>query len=256
MGLSRQLRRHGHKGDTAGTADVGGGRGRALARDTVVVIPIGAAAKEHGPHLRLNNDWSIAEYLKRRLLEVAEVVVAPTIGYHYYPAFVEYPGSVSLRLETARDFVIDIVRSLAAFGPRRFYALNTGVSTVQALRPAAEALAADRLLLRYTDILAVAADAVGSVEEQNGGTHADEIETSIMLYIAAESVDMSKAACDYHPGKGRLTRTPGGAGIYSPTGIYGDAPLAAWAKGRAVVEAMVGGILRDIAKLRSEPLPA
>jgi creatinine amidohydrolase len=226
-----------------------------LSPETIVVIPIGAAAKEHGPHLRLNNDWTIADHLKRRVLEAAEVVVAPNIGYHHYPAFVEYPGSVSLRLETARDLVIDIARSLAAFGPRRFYALNTGVSTLHALRPAAEALAADRLLLRYTDILAVAADTVRSVQQQDGGTHADEIETSIMLYIAPESVDMSKAVRDFHPGKGRLTRAPGGTGVYSPTGIYGDATLATWAKGRAVVEAMVVGILRDIESLRSEPLP-
>ena len=227
----------------------------ALSPEAIVVIPIGAAAKEHGPHLPLNNDWTIAEHLKRRVLEVAEVVIAPTIGYHYYPAFVEYPGSVSLRLETARELVIDIARSLAAFGPRRFYALNTGVSTSQALRPAAEALAADRIVLRYTDILAVAADTVRSVQEQDGGTHADEIETSIMLYIAPESVDMSKAVRDFHPGKGRLTRGPGGTGVYSPTGIYGVATLATWAKGRAVVEAMVVGILRDIESLRSEPLP-
>jgi L-cysteine/cystine lyase len=42
------------------------------------VIPLGAAAKEHGPHLRLKNDLLIAEYLKRRVLERARVVVAPT----------------------------------------------------------------------------------------------------------------------------------------------------------------------------------
>jgi len=29
--------------------------------NTVVVIPLGAAAKEHGPHLKLKNDWLIAE---------------------------------------------------------------------------------------------------------------------------------------------------------------------------------------------------
>jgi len=228
----------------------------ALSPETVVVIPIGAAAKEHGPHLRLNNDWTIAEHLKRRVLEVPGVVVAPSIGYHHYPAFIEYPGSVSLRLETARDLVIDIVRSLAAFGPRRFYALNTGVSTLRALSPAREALAADGLLLTYTDILAVAAETVRAVQEQDGGTHADEIETSIMLYLAPEGVDMSKAVRDYHPGNGRLTRTLGDTGVYSPTGIYGDATLATWAKGRAIVEAMVRGIVCDIERLRSEPLPS
>src|SRR5437762_898086 len=61
-----------------------------LTSDTVVVIPLGAASKEHGPHLKLKNDWLIAEYLKRRVLASAKVVVAPTVNYHFYPAFVEY----------------------------------------------------------------------------------------------------------------------------------------------------------------------
>ncbi len=81
---------------------------KVLTRDTVVVIPLGAAAKEHGPHLKLKNDWLIAEYLKRRVLEQSNVVIAPTVNYHFYPAFVEYPGSTTLRLETGRDLIVDI----------------------------------------------------------------------------------------------------------------------------------------------------
>ncbi len=76
---------------------------KVLTPETVVVIPLGAAAKEHGPHLKLKNDWLIAEYLKRRVLEQSNVVIAPTVNYHFYPAFLEYPGSTSLRLETARS---------------------------------------------------------------------------------------------------------------------------------------------------------
>jgi creatinine amidohydrolase len=226
-----------------------------LTPERIVVLPLGAAAKEHGPHLRLNNDWTIAEYLKHRVLEAADLVVAPTLGYHHYPAFVEYPGSVSLRLETARDLVVDICRSLGNFGPRRFYVLNTGVSTVQALVPAAEALAGDGVLLRFADVLTLARAETKRVQEQEGGTHADEIETSMMLYIAPESVDMRKAVRDYRPGQGRLTRTPEAEGTFSATGVYGDATLATWSKGRAVVEARVAGILADIERLRTEPLP-
>src|SRR5262249_54806522 len=59
---------------------------KVLTRETVVVIPIGAAAKEHGPHLLLKNDWILAEHLKRRVLERCDVVVAPTLAYHFYPA--------------------------------------------------------------------------------------------------------------------------------------------------------------------------
>ena len=65
---------------------------RVLKPDAVVVIPLGAAAKEHGPHLRLKNDFVLAEYFKRRVMAREAAVVAPTINYHFYPAFVEYPG--------------------------------------------------------------------------------------------------------------------------------------------------------------------
>jgi len=229
---------------------------KVLTPDTVVVVPIGAAAKEHGPHLRLKNDLVLAEYFKRRLIERLPVVVAPTVNYHFYPSFVEYPGSTTLRLETARDVLVDICRSLARFGPRRFYALNTGVSTIRALQPAADLLAADGLVFRFTDILKVGAAAEESVRRQEGGTHADEIETSMMLYIDPSLVDMRKAVKDYHPsGTGGLTRDPSGKGTYSPTGIWGDPTLATRDKGRTVVEAMVEGMVADVMALAAAPAP-
>ncbi len=232
---------------------------KALAGDQIVVIPLGAGSKEHGPHLRLDNDYQLAEYFKRRVLAASNVVVAPTITYHYYPAFLEYPGSTHLRQETARDVVVDIVNSLAPYGPKRFYVLNTGVSTLVPLKESAAALAAAGVLMRYTDVLTIATTAEATVKQQPEGTHADEIETSMMLYIAPERVDMSKAAKDISPregGRGGLTRVQGrGVGRYSPTGIYGDATLATREKGRVVVEAMVAGMLREIEALRSAPLP-
>ncbi len=217
---------------------------------SVVLLPLGAAAKEHGPHLPLDNDRRLAEYLAERVAKARDVIVAPTIAYHYYPAFVEYPGSTTLRLETARDLVTDIVSSIAAHGPRRFYVLNTGVSTARALEPAAAELSRRGLLLRYTDVLAAGSRARAALEQQSGGTHADEMETSMMLHIAPWSVNMSKAVKDFHPGEGRLTPRAGGAGVYSPSGIYGDATLATAAKGERLVEAMLADILADIAALR------
>jgi len=227
-----------------------------LRADAVVVFPLGAASKEHGPHLRLKNDWLIAEYLKTRLMDTEDVIVAPTIAYHYFPAFLEYPGSISLRLETARDVVVDAVRSLARYGPRRFYVLNTGVSTVRALAPAAAILAVEGTLLQYTDLLECLGPIEREVAQQEWGTHADEIETSMMLYIAPGSVDMTKAQKDYHADRpGGLTRDPNGAGIYSATGTWGDPTLATRAKGERVVEALVARIRADVEALRAAPLP-
>lgn len=227
---------------------------RLLTPDAVIVIPLGAAAKEHGPHLKLKNDWTMAEYLKRRVLQQANVVIAPTLNYGFYPAFVEYPGSTSLRLETARDMVVDICRSLARHGPRRFYVLNTGISTLRALQPAAKLLAVDGILLRYTD-LKITEAVEQTIREEEGGTHADEIETSMMLYMAPAAVNMKKAVKDYHPNRpGPLTRNENGAGTYSATGIWGDPTLATRAKGEKVTSALVAGILKEIEELRQSPL--
>jgi len=226
-----------------------------LTPDTVIVIALGAESKEHGPHLKLRNDWTMAEYFKRRILNDSDVVIAPSINYHFYPAFVEYPGSTTLRLETARDLVVDICSSLAKHGPRRFYIINTGVSTLRALGPSAEILAKEGILLRYTDILTVSGGVSKALTQQKEGTHADEIETSKMLFIDPQSVDMSKASRDYPTGQGPLTPDKDRAGRYSPSGIYGDATLATRAKGEKVVEASVQGILKEIEQLRTAPLP-
>jgi creatinine amidohydrolase len=229
-----------------------------LTPDTVVVIALGAESKEHGRHLQLNNDFLMAEGLKKRVLDAApqNVVVAPTINYSFYPAFLEYPGSTSLSLDTARAMFSDIIHSLAHYGPRRFYILNTGISTLRPLAQAAADLSNDGIVLRYTDL--TKDDPVEKKVRQSGGTHADEIETSMMLYIAPDTVRMKKAARDLNPNQpGGLTRDPQGKGTYSPTGAWGDPTLATREKGRAVVESLVSTILKDIDDLhQATPPPA
>jgi creatinine amidohydrolase len=226
-----------------------------LTPDTVVVIALGAESKEHGRHLQLNNDFLMAEYLKKRVLDTAiqNTVIAPTINYSFYPAFLEYPGSTSLSVDTARAMITDIIHSLAYYGPRRFYILNTGISTLRPLAQAAAELAKDGIVLHYTDL--TRDDPVEKKVRQSGGTHADEIETSMMLYIAPESVRMKKAARDLNPNQpGGLTRDPQGKGTYSPTGTWGDPTLATREKGQAVVESLVASILKDIDELRQTSL--
>jgi len=226
-----------------------------LTPDRIVVIPLGAESKEHGRHLQLNNDWVMAEYLKDRVLAAASVVVAPTINYSYYPAFLEYPGSTSLKKETARDMILDICHSLASYGPRRFYILNTGISTIRPLSEAAKALASEGVTLRYFDWDEID-PVVKKVQQEAGGTHADEIETSMMLYIAPNTVRMSRAVKDLNPDRrGPLTRNPKATeGTYSPTGAWGDPTLATKEKGQILVEATVKAILGEIEDLQKAPL--
>jgi creatinine amidohydrolase len=229
-----------------------------LRPETVVIVPLGAGSKEHGPHLKLGNDAVLAEYLTRRVLDGSDVVVAPALSYHYFPAFLEYPGSTSLSADTARTLTTEVVQSLASYGPRRFYVLNTGISTARALQPAAEALATHGILMRYTDLATRLDRASASVRQEEGGTHADEVETSMMLYIDPSSVNMRRAVHEFNPSSGplQLTRRRGGPGTLSETGVWGNPTLATRDKGRVIVEALVTALLDDIEALRRATPPS
>lgn len=220
-----------------------------------VLLPLGARTKEHGHHLPLNNDWLIAEYLAKRVAEQCPVLVLPTLQYGYYPAFLEYPGSISLRSDVCRDMLIDICQSLASQGAKRFYVLNTGVSTLKPLQAARPIIVAQGVRMEFTDISTAYAALRRQVETQPAGTHADEIETSMMLYIAPHVVRLDQAQRDIHPdrGPGGLTRDPKAeGGIYSPTGAYGDPSLATLEKGKIVVEGMVSYLVQQVQTLSSE----
>lgn len=214
----------------------------------VVLIALGARTKEHGPHLPLKNDFLMAEYLKDRVMSEVPVAVLPTLQYGYYPAFLEYPGSVSLRAETFTNVVTDICLSMFGYGIRKFYILNTGVSTLRPLQSAAEELKKKGAILRYFNILEADQKIPPGYLKQEGGTHADEGETSMMLYISPGTVDMSKAVKDYdaRPDRIGLTRNPEGTGHYSPTGIWGDPTLATREKGEILVETTVKEIIKEV----------
>lgn len=225
-----------------------------LAAKPVVVVPVGAATKEHGLHLPLETDRLQAEYLTGRVLERLPVVALPVVTYGYYPAFVEYPGSVNIRLEAFRDTIIDIAASLARHGPDRVYVLNMGISTNWALEPARRALSESGVLLEYSDLHRTAREARDRLATQPDGSHADELETSVMLAIAPERVQSDRARPDLEGVKsaGPLTRSPDGSGHYSPTGAWGDPTLATADKGRVLVSALVEAIVQEILDLQCD----
>jgi creatinine amidohydrolase len=224
---------------------------KALHEYEVVLIALGARTKEHGPHLLLKNDYVMAEYLKERVIKEVPVIVLPTLQYGFYPAFLEYPGSISIQAETFAHIIMDICRSMNGYGIKKFYVLNTGVSTLRPLARAKEELGKNGIFLDYLNILEVDENLPTGLMKQEGGTHADEGETSMMLYIAPESVDMSKAVKDYdsRPNRRGLTRDPEGKGHYSPTGIWGDPTLATREKGKIIVENTIAVIVKQVEEL-------
>ena len=216
-----------------------------LQQDRIVVVPLGAAAKEHGPHLPLNNDALIAGWLAREVAARLPVIVAPLINISFYPAFVDYPGSISLDAATARDFLLQTVGSLAAHGASRFYVLNTGVSTEGPLGEAQQLVQGDQISFEFLRLGEALRRLPDGLLEQGWGSHADEHETSLMLHIAPGVVDMSQAVDDGFEGQGRLSREPG-TGTYSRSGVFGQPTLATEAKGEAIAAALLEQALADL----------
>lgn len=222
-----------------------------LNSSTVMVIPLGAQCKEHGHHLPLNTDWLFAEGLKKAVETQVEAVFAPTLNYSYYPAMVKYPGTASLSYDTTIGMITDICNSFARFGVTKFYVLNTGISTLKPLKSAAERLEQERIALCYSDLNKLLDRTKSEIQEQEGGGHADEIETSIMMVLAPDVVKMEKAKKDFSgDGDGPLTPVDDGSGVFSPTGTWGDPSLATVEKGRKLVDALTKGIIKEINELK------
>ena len=220
----------------------------------IALVALGARTKEHGPHLPLNNDYIMAEYLKTRVMAETSVIVYPTFQYGFYPAFTTYSGSISINDDTFRDFIVNFCKSLSNHGLKKVYILNTRISTLHPIREAAEILATQhKMKLSYLNLLEFDKKLPPDLFSREGGTHADESETSMMLYIAPHLVNMNKAVKDFdnRPNRRGFSRIPTETGVFSPTGIWGDPTLATEAKGKIVVEALIQDIVQHIHHLKT-----
>lgn len=218
-----------------------------LAAGAAAILPIGAGAKQHGLHMAMATDQVFAEYFSRALAERIDALIWPTLTYGFYPAFVAYAGSVSLSNRSFQAVVTEIANSLSGFGARRVLILDTGLSTIA---PVDAAIRASRepALIRHLKVFAGQRfeATVRTLKQQSYGSHADEMETSLMLAIAPELVDMARAKASpvspEGPSPGPLSPDDPSLPNYSPSGSFGDPTLASAEKGSRLLAA----ILQDL----------
>lgn len=225
----------------------------------VIVVPIGAIAKEHGPHLPMKTDWLLATELARRVAEVLPVLIAPVVPFGYYPAFRHYPGSQHLRPETFSALVHDLLSGLIAQGASRIALINTGIPTQAILHTVVRELyEATGVRVAVADIARMGAAAAHLMEHDVDG-HADEEETSMILSIAPELVRLDRARRD----DGNMREAPDtvffrpqifrddpeGDIDHSETGARGDPTLATVEKGEAALQAMTDDLVQGLRAL-------
>lgn len=91
------------------------------AEDRVMLVL--GACEQHG-YLSLLTDVKIPLALANEAAQQSGVLVAPPVNFGCSPYFLDYPGTISLRLHTYLDLVEDILRSLYGVGFRRVLILN------------------------------------------------------------------------------------------------------------------------------------
>lgn len=238
-----------------------------LAEAPLVVLPVGAGAKEHGPHLPMNADAEVLEYLCRIAVDSLPIVVAPPILHGWFPAFRAFPGTEVADPAAFESYVMEVARSLVRNGARRLVILNTGISLATGLplgvvaREIRVQTGTPTLLLSWDDLEPAEME---ELAEQEYGGHADELETSIHLVLQPEKVRMDLAVAGLRqagppPGPGYrpgfLARDPGDPG-YAPSGVFGDPTLATAEKGRRVLSLLAREWMAALRSFAEAPLPS
>ena len=221
---------------------------RRIGNGATAILPIGAGAKEHGFHLPMNTDRIQAEWLAARIAGRLDCVIWPTVSYGHYPAFVEYAGSASLSAPTFETLIQELATGIIGYGCRALFVLNTGLSTVPPI---------DRALARFGNPHTLHLKihdgwryrrAAAELAKQSHGSHADELESSLMLALAPHLVDMPRAEASpalQHETPGPLTPSDTASSNYSRSGSFGDPTLATRAKGELLLAAMIDDMVEQ-----------
>lgn len=207
-----------------------------MADGAPILIPVGAAAKQHGHHLPMNTDYLVARGITERLIERLPILAAPVVGLGYYPAFSEFAGSQSLDAATFQASTEQILERFIDQGAARLAIFNTGVSTEAPIALALASVYRRRKIRAGVAHLRLLGAGLDGIWRQRGG-HADERETSLMLALAPEHVHLDRAPRHEPPSTAQsvflrptiLSRDPARADEYAPSGATGD-PFAATAE--------------------------
>jgi len=223
----------------------------------VVLLPV-ASMEQHGPHLPVGVDTILCEGVCRAAAEAAaaemRVVVAPTLWCGMAEHHMAFGGTFTFDIPTYKAVLSCLLGSLDRHGFSKVLIVNGHGGNIAALAAFLPDLARERgLAVRVVTLYEPARKEIGPIlEDQDGVHHACEVETSMMMVLAPDTVRRDKLAEAHGPA--HATAPPAGVGRYrsfrdfSPSGVIGDARRASAQKGERLVAACRDGIvalLRD-----------
>ena len=174
-------------------------------------------------------------------------LIWPTLTYALIPLSSLMPGREPVQCDL-QSAVTEIANCCSRACAERVLILDTGIST---LAPVEAAIKRPIRRIRHLKVFAGPRFVeTAALQQQPAGSHADEIETSLMLAIAPGSVDLTRAASPVSPGgpqRGPLSPSDPNSPNYSPSGNFGDPTLASAEKGKTILAAIVADLMEAAA---------
>lgn len=239
----------------------------------VAVLPL-AAIEQHGPHLPVSVDQTLIDGIVNscllRMDDNLPVMFLPTLAVGKSNEHDRFPGTLSLSAQTVIQLWMDIGSSVARAGIKKFVLLNSHGGQVSVMDIVARDLRAKYDMIVYSCSwfnLPLPEVVYGSFpkEEHRFGIHAGDIETSMMLALRPQYVNMhkaedfkssSQARAGQYPilGNGRSAKLGWQIQDYNVLGAVGNAKAATPVKGQALVDGAGTALAALLAEISGMPM--
>lgn len=227
----------------------------------VVVVPIGSL-EQHGHHLPMLTDSMIGTEIARRAeAELGEAALfTPMLWVGASDHHLGFKGTISLGNDLYISVLVDILESLIGAGYRKILLLNSHGGNITPGR-----MAMYEVQLRHLDKpdlwislatwFTIAAEQIAALEalEQKAVTHACELETSMIMHLRPELVDLTAArgttisfdSAFYVPDFGAPSRVDVARSFdqLSVTGAFGHPEVSTPEKGELLFDTAVGEVV-------------
>ena len=226
---------------------------KSISKKTIAILVFGAC-ENHGDHMPFGSDFIIPMELAKRVARRSQnVMVLPAMPYGVSLHHIEFQMTISLEPSTVVKVIEDLFKSLVKNGISRILVINGHDGNI----PAVE-LAARTTKDRYPEVIIACLEAwwvlVGEItnglfQVWNGLGHGGEAETSVMLGVRPDLVDMNNAPKEIIPNLPNDIRIYFNFNELTNTGATGAPMKATIQKGESALNALEDVLLSFVNKM-------
>jgi len=245
----------------------------AIKSGKTTVLLVSGSIEQHGPHLPTMTDSLVGKYMAQQAaLKLGNALVSPVMLVGLAEHHLGFPGTISLNFFDFISVLTDYCNSLADAGFKNIILISSHGGNTDTIIAYAPRIA--KMLLNKADVY-VATGANGPDDARRrkalaekyhvtlgkAGVHSGWMETSMVLAIRPDLVDMSKAEegldddAFYSPENSKRNQLKGfavGVKPYSANGILGDPRGATAEAGKELLELNIDELVATV-RLLTKP---